>query len=283
MIEAKSEREAGMSGEERPMDQALGAGLVVEGVGINLLKLETALETVIDSSCQRRGFTLFTLNLDHLCKLRSDPTFRRVYSRATYVSADGWPVVWLARLQGATLERTSGADLVEPLCKAAASQGLSMYFIGPGKVSQEKALRLLEEKYTGLKIVGCEAPTLMVTTPSEVDRELHALGTISRITASNANICLVSLGAPKQELVADILSAYCTGVGFICVGAALDFISGEVRRAPVWMMRCNLEWAWRLATNPRRLAARYLECAFLFISLVPRVISGGRTARSHPL
>jgi exopolysaccharide biosynthesis WecB/TagA/CpsF family protein len=83
----------------------------------------------------------------------------------------------------------------------------------------------------------------------------------ARINESGARLCFVSLGAPKQEIVAAALSIRCTDVGFLCVGAALDFIAGDAMRAPVWVQRAGCEWLWRLALDPRRLALRYLASA----------------------
>ena len=89
----------------------------------------------------------------------------------------------------------------------------------------------------------------------------------ARIRASGARLCLVALGAPKQELLADALAAHCPSVGFLCIGAALGFIAGHPRRAPLWMRRSGLEWLWRLAAEPHRLAARYAACAYAFVLL----------------
>ena len=86
-------------------------------VRINLATMEETVTRLADDAQKGKGFTIFTLNLDHLVKLRFNKLFRAVYLRARYVTADGWPVVWLGRRKGAQLERTTGADLVEPLCK----------------------------------------------------------------------------------------------------------------------------------------------------------------------
>ena len=109
----------------------------------------------------------------------------------------------------------------------------------------------------------------------------------SRITASHARLCIVSLGAPKQEVLADMLHARCQGVGFLCFGAALDFVSGHASRAPVWMRRAGLEWGWRLAASPGRMSARYARCAVWFVALAlpglfpaaPRLIWIAQAAR----
>lgn len=88
--------------------------------------------------------------------------------------------------------------------------------------------------------------------------------------ASGARLCFICLGAPKQELVADALKKRCEGVGFLCVGAALDFIAGAVKRAPRWVQGLGMEWAWRLTSDPLRLAPRYWRCAEVFVLIALR-------------
>jgi exopolysaccharide biosynthesis WecB/TagA/CpsF family protein len=259
-----------------------GPCVAVDGVGVNLQTLESTCAEVLRNVRSRQGFTLFTLNLDHLTKLRTDAAFRSVYARATYVSADGWPVVWFAKLQGAALERTSGADLVDPLCEAAAVEGVSIYLIGPGKVSQEKAISRLSDRYPDVRIAGSETPLVKSATSSEIEEEIRIDEIAARINASGAALCFVALGAPKQEIVADLLASRCGSVGFLCVGAAMDFISGAARRAPNWMRRYNLEWLWRVGIDPRRLALRYLGCGYMFGLLLAETAVAHR-ARGRPI
>jgi N-acetylglucosaminyldiphosphoundecaprenol N-acetyl-beta-D-mannosaminyltransferase len=235
------------------------------GVTVNLGGLDTALEAVIDYARAGRGFSLFTVNLDHLVKMTKDAEFRDAYRAADFVTADGWPVVWMLRRQGHPIERTTGADLVEPVCARAAQVGLPIYFIGPGGPSLSKALDVLSQRYRGLQIAGAEAPDL----PRHVDKEtIDVLA--GRIRESGARLCFISLGAPKQELLANALRELCPGVGFICVGAALDFISSYAVRAPHWVRRWHLEWLWRMMSDPRRLAVRYFQCMTFFGAILWR-------------
>ena len=243
---------------------------VIEGVTINLPTLEAATRAALARAGAGQGFSLFTLNLDHLVKLKTSPDFSAAYARAGLVTADGWPVVWLAQRQGARLERASGADMVLPVCEGAAARGSSIYFVGPGPQAQAAALDILKGRFPKFKIAGAEAPKL----PSgETFAELAAFdldALAARINASGASLCFLSLGAPKQELLADVLSARCPTVGFLCVGAALDFISGQVKRAPMWMQKSKLEWFWRLISDPKRLTVRYARCGALFLGLIAR-------------
>ena len=148
------------------------------------------------------------------------------------------------------------------MCKSAAAHHLPTFFVGPGRRSQAAAIAILKARHPSLEVAGhtCEKVSTVPTA-----REVAELA--ASINASGARICFLSLGAPKQELLADALLPLCSHVGFLCVGAALDFISGEVERAPKSWRKANLEWAWRLLGDPRRLAARYAQCAMEFLRL----------------
>ncbi|MFV0282120.1 MAG: WecB/TagA/CpsF family glycosyltransferase [Rhodoblastus sp.] len=231
----------------------------MNAVCVNLLDPRQALEAVLARLEEKRAFTLFTLNLDHVVKLRTSAEFRACYADADFVSADGWPIVRYLRKRGAAAVRTTGADLTLPLCEAAARAGVGVFIIGPRAPVQDRAVDKLRETIPRLDIAGTDA--------SIVDpRNAAALDELARrLRASGARLCFVCLGAPKQEMTAQALKARCPGVGFICVGAALDFISGDVVRAPRFVQKIGMEWAWRLASDPWRLAPRYMRCAEVFV------------------
>jgi exopolysaccharide biosynthesis WecB/TagA/CpsF family protein len=236
----------------------------VAGFGLNVASIPQAVDLAIDCAAQGKGFTFHTLNLDHVAKLRGSAAFRNAYGRATFVCADGWPIAWLAnRAAGRRLfERTAGADLIEPLLQAAAERGLSVYLIGPGPRAQAAAIAELKRSAPSLVIAGAESPRIGLG-----DVEFERLAMAERIRASGAQLCVVALGAPKQELLADALFPHCPSVGFLCVGAALNFIGGHMRRAPLWLRQNGLEWLWRLGEEPFRLAGRYAACAYIFLLL----------------
>ena len=91
----------------------------VDGIPINLLSMPHAVRSIVDSANHGQGFCVFTLNLDHCAKLKTDRAFQRAYKRASFVTADGFPIVLLGRLNGTPVQRTTGADLVEPVCREA--------------------------------------------------------------------------------------------------------------------------------------------------------------------
>ena len=244
---------------------------------VNMVNMRRALDAIIGSALARKGFTLFTVNLDHMVKLGKSGPFRDAYARADYITADGWPIVWLARgpdrrktpragsvdrRKRPELERTTGADLLEPMCREAAKHGLPLYFIGPSPASQTAGLRILSERYPGLVVAGAETPQI----PAEIDAAT-ADELARRLAQSGARVCVVSLGAPKQEVLADMLHRRCPDVGFLCVGAALDFISGHSVRAPRWVQRVGMEWFWRMISDPKRLVGRYIGCGLTLFKL----------------
>ncbi|MCA0399967.1 MAG: WecB/TagA/CpsF family glycosyltransferase [Proteobacteria bacterium] len=236
---------------------------VIDGQMINIATNEQAVSTIIDRAEDGRGFRFFTLNLDHLVKRRNDRAFRAAYSDAEFVSADGAPVVILARRQGARLERTTGADLVLPVCQEAARRQVPIALFGSSEDVLGKCRAELQRRFPGIAIVHVEAPPFGFDPTSS---EAHAAA--SRIAASGARVVFVALGAPKQELFADEMARHFPQLGFICIGAALDFIVGAQVRAPAFFQRTGLEWLWRLGSNPRRMAYRYLLCLLVLVSLV---------------
>ncbi|MFN3869165.1 MAG: WecB/TagA/CpsF family glycosyltransferase [Hyphomicrobiaceae bacterium] len=245
-----------------------GALAHVDGWKVNIGTEAEAVAAVVGAARRGEYASLFTLNLDHLVKLRTDRAFANAYARARFVTADGAPVVHLARSQSAAITRTTGADLVLPLADAAARCNLPVYLFGSSNAVLGEAGRRLAANTDGaLSIAGSEAPPMgFDPAGAEADKALH------RIAASGARICFVALGAPKQEIFAARAADLGIPVVFVCIGAALDFIAGAQVRAPGFMQRHGLEWLWRLATNPRRLATRYAHCAVLYaeLALLPR-------------
>ena len=202
------------------------------------------------------GFAVATVNLDHVVKLRAMPDFRAAYSRQDLVTADGQPIVWLSRLTGERVSLVTGSDLVDPLVAVAAREGVPVAFLGATQDTLDRASARLEARYPGLRIVARLAPGQGFDPHgAEADALIDAL------RQSGARLSFLALGAPKQELFAARCREALPGVGFVSVGAGLDFIAEKQRRAPAWIQRLALEWLWRMASNPRRLGARYLACA----------------------
>lgn len=241
------------------------ANFKIEGQTINVASIENAVDRIITRIRQPSSFLVFTLNLDHLVKLRSDQRFRDAYRNAEVITADGFPVVALAELDGIDIERTAGSDLIKPLCQAAALNGNSIFFFGTALSTLCAVAQRLTTEIANLDVRGIFSPPRGFSVDSDIADEA-----IRVIEESGAQICFVALSPPLQEVFAAAAMKRTTGVAFIAVGAGLDFIAGTQKRCPPLLQQLNLEWAWRLVTNPKRLGGRYLRCAFLFGELLGR-------------
>ena len=244
-------------------------------VVVNVTSRETLLTDLDARLAQGQGFSLATLNLDHVTKLRTLPDFREAYQRQTHVTADGNPIVWFSRLAGQTLSLLPGSELIEPVVELAARHGVPVAFFGATQPSLEAAAAELQRRHPGLQVATAIAPPMGFDPAGP-----EALGYINTLAASGAGLCLVALGAPKQEIFAAHASTHLPHMGFMSIGAGLDFISGTQVRAPRIVRRFAAEWVWRLASDPRRLARRYGACIAILPSLLHTAIRTRFEARS---
>lgn len=217
------------------------------------------------------GFALATLNLDHVVKLRRLPEFRSAYLSHTHVTADGNPVVWLSRLAGQSVDLVPGADLIEPVIELAARMKVKVALLGATENTLSLAASTLTRQFCGLEVVLTLAPP-MGFNPSGGEAD----AAIAAIAGSDAGICFLALGAPKQEIFAARAHQHLPHVGFLSIGAGLDFIAGTQRRAPRLIRMLSAEWLWRLASNPARLAGRYGACLLILPSLTRVAIRARR-------
>lgn len=223
-------------------------------ITVNMPDRATLLSEVADRFARHDGFAIATLNLDHLVKLRDDAAFRAAYAVHDLVTADGNPVVWLSRTAGQPVTLVPGSDLVIPLCRAAKAAGVTVALVGARDTTLDRAAARLMEEVPGLRIVYKQAPPMGFDPASPLaDDIFRAVG------ASGARLCFLALGAPRQEILAARGRTAIPQVGFASIGAGLDFLAGDQARAPAWVRAIAMEWFWRMATNPRRLAGRYLR------------------------
>lgn len=222
-----------------------------------------------------RGFAVATLNLDHVVKLSRDDDFRQAYATHTHVTADGNPIVWLSRLSGQSVSLVPGSELVDPLSAMADKQEIPIALFGATQTTLEAAATELQQRYRGLEIALCYAPEMGFDPKGpEADEGIAALA------ASKARLCFLALGAPKQEIFAAHARAALPQMGFVSIGAGLDFIAGTQSRAPIWVQRLAAEWLWRLCSNPRRLAGRYGACLAALPGLMAKALWARKRAET---
>jgi len=200
------------------------------------------------------GGWVVTANLDFLRRYVKHPEMRSLYGAADIAVADGMPLVWAARLQGDQLpERVAGSALVWSLAERAAREGRSIYLLGGEPRANEEAVEVFRGRWPALKVVGHSSPT--VASPPTPEQIAPLRDELVRLAP---DLILVGMGSPKQEQLIQALRPHLPKAWMMGVGISFSFVSGRVRRAPVWMQKSGLEWVWRLSQEPRRLARRYL-------------------------
>lgn len=239
-----------------------GSKPAASDVVVNVASRAQLLEVLDVQFAEGQGFSLATLNLDHVVKLRKSPEFKEAYLRQTYVTADGNPIVWFSRLAGQDVSLVPGSELIEPVVALAVRHDVPIALFGATQHSLEAAAAELKRRFPELRIAAALAPPMgFDPTGSQADAYIEDLKT------SGAGLCFIALGAPKQEIFAAYASERIPNMGFLSIGAGLDFISGAQIRAPKIARAFAAEWLWRLGQNPRRLARRYGACIAVLPSL----------------
>lgn len=169
------------------------------------------------------------------------------------VLVDGKPLIWISKLYKRQIkEKVSGSDLVPQLCKRAADENYTIFIIGGKDGVAEQAKKKLEQKFPGIRIVGTYAPPLgFENDESELDK-INQM-----ITDAHPDLLIGCLGCPKQEKwIYENYMKYDATVS-VCAGATVDFLAGNIKRAPRWMSDHGLEWFYRFLQEPKRMFKRY--------------------------
>ena len=193
------------------------------------------------------------INVDVVMKIEEDPYLKEITDKADMVLVDGAPLVWIAKAHKKPVkEKVSGSDLVPQLCKTAAEKGYTVFILGGKDGVAQQAKQKLEETYPGIQIVGTYAPPLGF----EKD-EAELAKTNGLISQASPDLLIACLGCPKQEkFIFENIGKYDARVS-VCAGATVDFLAGNVKRAPKWMSDHGLEWFYRFTQEPKRLFKRY--------------------------
>jgi len=213
-----------------------------------------------------------TANVNYVMLSSQMPELREINRNAAFIVADGAPIVWASKRGPNPLpERVAGSDLIYDLCERAAAVGHRIFLVGGAEGVADEAAKRLVERYPGLQIVGTACPPYRDLSPEEVDQ----LATQIREVAPH--LLIGAFSQPKGDMWMD-RHRHRFGVP-VCVqlGATLDFVAGRVQRAPRWIQKVGMEWAYRISTDPKRLAPRYV-CNFVF--LTRKVLAG--TIRTRP-
>lgn len=244
----------------------MAARVRVAGAAFDLLTHDQLIDNVVAAIKRDDGGTIVTPNVDICHRISKDVTSRGFLTSASFVVPDGMPLLWAARLAGRPLvERITGSDLIYSLSRAAAANGWSIYLIGGVSAADGRAsaARLAGDRlaslYPGLEVVGTYTPAARFNAKAD---DIDVL--CKELAEAEPKIVFVGLGFPKQERLIARLIPHMPQAWFVGCGAAVPYAAGELRRAPAWMQRTGLEWIFRLVSEPRRLAGRYLRCDLPF-------------------
>ncbi len=199
------------------------------------------------------GFVV-TPNVDQIVMMEKNLYFREICDNAELSVVDGHPLLWIAKWYKRPIkEKICGSDLMPHLCKIAAEKGYKVFLLGAAEGIAAKAADILVEQNPGLKIAGTYSPPFGF---EKDEKELEKINTI--LKESEADLLFVGMGAPKQSVfIYENMHKYQIPMSF-CVGATIDFIAGEQKRAPRWMTNHGLEWLYRLFKEPKRMFKRYI-------------------------
>jgi exopolysaccharide biosynthesis WecB/TagA/CpsF family protein len=190
-----------------------------------------------------------TPNVDHIIRIHKEPALRELYDSADICVCDSRVLRILARLRGIRIPLVAGSDLCGLLFSKVIKRGDRIAIVGAHAADVDQ-LRL---KFPHVEFVHHAPPHGLLKNP---DARRWAADFIA---ASQARFSLVAVGSPQQEMIANAVRGHRNARGTaLCIGAGLDFVTGTQKRAPNVIQRLSLEWAHRLATNPRRLWRRYL-------------------------
>jgi len=234
----------------------------VLGVKVSAINMSIALETITKWIQEKQHHYVTVTGVHGVMECQRDENLRAIHNNAGLVTPDGMPMVWINHLQGNKhVSRVYGPDLMLALCELSEKKNFKHFFYGGADGVPELLAEKLREKFPALEIVGTYSPPFRPLTEEE-DQDI-----IQMIDDSGADIVWIGLSTPKQERWMDAHINRLQAPVMIGVGAAFDFHAGLKTQAPKWMQNSGLEWFYRLITEPRRLAKRYLINNPIFITL----------------
>lgn len=230
-------------------------------MGVDIAAID--MEWLLDFTRQH----IHTLSGDYLCVSNvhttvtayEDEEYRRIQNGGIMAIPDGGPLSALGRRRGfSDMQRTTGPSYMKRILEMSSQYGWRHYFYGSTPETLEKLKEVLDREYSGVEVAGmCSPPFRPLTAEEDADMT-------QQINQASPDFVWVGLGAPKQEVWMAEHQGRMLGL-MVGVGAAFDYLAGNIKRAPEWMQKCNLEWLYRMLQDPKRLFKRYLVTNSKFI------------------
>jgi exopolysaccharide biosynthesis WecB/TagA/CpsF family protein len=234
--------------------------LYIGGCRVDLRDTEGALSDIRERSLADADAPLAvgSVNLDHVHHFGRGSRWAGTLDQPGGVDwlflVDGAPIVAQAeRMTGRSWPRLAGSDLIGDVLTNAERDGVSIGFLGGTPATHEALSTTLRRDHPRLRVAGYWSPTR-----DEIEEPSASLALAADVAAAGVGILIVALGKPRQELWIARYGAASGARVLLAFGAAIDFLAGRVARSPEWVAKAGMEWGWRLAREPRRLAIRYL-------------------------
>ena len=232
------------------------------GVNIAAINMSTLIKYVKDNLRELSGKYICVSNVHTVITAYDDKTYMNVQNSSVLSIPDGGPLSSYGRKHGfKDMDRTTGPDFFYEILKISEENNYKHYFYGSTEDTLKKLKEKLLSEFPKLKIAGMYSPPFRKLT------EIEDEDVIKKINSADSNFVWVGLGAPKQEIWMYEHKDKVKGL-MVGIGAAFDYFAGNIKRAPMWMQKHNLEWLYRLMQDPVRLFTRYLytNSKFLFLT-----------------
>ena len=231
----------------------------IMGVYIAAINMEWLLAYIDENLNDIKGDYICVSNVHTTVTSYEDDSYRAVQNGGLMAIPDGGPLSTVGRKRGyKDMARTTGPSLMGEIFKISAEKGYRHYFYGSKQETLDLLQQKLMEKYSGIQIAGMYSPPFRPLTKEE-DKEA-----IDRINETKPDFVWIGLGAPKQEKWMAAHQGTIDGL-MLGVGAGFDYYAENIKRAPMWMQKSNLEWLYRLMQDPKRLFKRYWSTNAKFI------------------
>lgn len=228
------------------------------GINFSPLSLDDIADKLVRVSPEEDSITLFTANLDHIVKMRKNIAFRSAYSRASIVTADGFPVYFYARCRGLLLPgRVTGADLFPVLIARLSPERHRPFFVVSDEETAERIDNALVE--IGFENIETIVPPFGFETDLDYSKKLA-----EKISVSHPTHLFLCVGAPKSEIWLDRYLEIIGPCHALALGMGANFFARTAQRAPLWVQKIGGEWLWRFMQEPRRLFRRYFVDSWSF-------------------
>ena len=201
--------------------------------------------------------TIFFLNAHCFNIAQKNPEYLKAINASDLLLNDGVGIKLASLISGVSLkENLNGTDLIPEILKVAANENRKVFFLGGKEGVSDKAAIKATRAIPGLEVAGYHSGYFL---------PVEEPGIMQNINRSKAELLILGMGVPRQELWAVRNQDSLDSVKIIVAGGAiLDFLSGEIKRAPLWLRKINMEWLYRFYLEPRRMWSRYVTGAFLF-------------------